>query len=155
MSCGRLPTPANGDISYSRGLSFGSVATYSCDPPHRLTGSRTRVCGPTGTWSGVAPVCTAPQCPSLTAPPNGFVSVTGTVSGSVATYSCQRGFSLVGSQRRTCRDNGVWSGVTPLCQRETKKSLKISIKKSLLIIYITIYLLRGHCYLCSFWMSRP
>ena len=148
MSCGRLPTPANGDISYSRGLSFGSVATYSCDPPHQLTGSRTRVCGPTGTWSGVAPVCTAPQCPSLTAPPNGFVSVTGTVSGSVATYSCQRGFSLVGSQRRTCRDNGVWSGVTPLCQRETKKSLlKISIKKSLLAIYITIYLLRGHCYL--------
>ena len=41
--------------------------------------------------------------------------------GSVATYSCDPGYSLVGQTTRTCEDanneaTGTWSGVDPMCE---------------------------------------
>ena len=44
--------------------------------------------------------------------------------GTVATHSCDAGFSLVGGMTRTCMDNdqgdivGVWSGSAPTCERK-------------------------------------
>ena len=57
IDCGRLTAPKNGDISFSRGTLFGSVATYNCDSPFQLVGVVTRVCQADGTWSGEAPIC--------------------------------------------------------------------------------------------------
>ena len=58
---------------------------------------------------------TAVDCGSLASPKNGRVDLTGTSSGSTATYSCQSGFILVGSSTRTCQVNGLWSGQAPVC----------------------------------------
>ena len=67
-------------------------------------------------------------CPSLTAPVNGSVTYTFTANGngsypfnSVATYSCDTGFSLVGNSNRTCTGDGssitgAFNGVAPTCQ---------------------------------------
>ena len=49
--------PKNGDISFSNGVIFGSMATYSCDPPFFIIGGRIRVCQTNGEWSGEAPHC--------------------------------------------------------------------------------------------------
>lgn len=57
VDCGILIAPKNGDIDFSLGTSYGSVATYSCVPPFQLDGSPTRVCLNNGQWSGVAPSC--------------------------------------------------------------------------------------------------
>ena len=57
-------------------------------------------------------------CQNLPKPENGNVEVTSTVVGTVATYSCNDGFKLVGNENRVCRPNGQWSGVAPSCQGE-------------------------------------
>ena len=52
------------------------------------------------------------MCPPLSDPPNG--DVTWPV-GSVATYTCNSGFELVGNEMRTCQSDGIWSGEEPVC----------------------------------------
>ena len=56
------------------------------------------------------------ECGPIELPCNGNVTVRGTAPGDTATYSCMTGFELQGDPRRTCQDNGEWSGVTPCCK---------------------------------------
>ena len=58
-----------------------------------------------------------PVCESLNNPTNGEVVINAStrVVGSVATYTCDDGFLLSGSDERECQDNGMWSGPEPLC----------------------------------------
>ena len=53
-------------------------------------------------------------CEPLVDPPNGVVSFNTTVN-SVATYSCNTGYTLTGDDMRTCLETGVWSGSAPTC----------------------------------------
>lgn len=55
------------------------------------------------------------QCHRLVDPENGDVKFQQSV-GSTAVYTCNRGFRLIGSDRRTCQKNGVWSGQQPTCK---------------------------------------
>lgn len=66
-------------------------------------------------------------CSSLSAPSNGGISVSsGTYGvslgvGAIATFSCNTGYGLIGSARRTCetvseQSVGTWSGSQPFCQ---------------------------------------
>ena len=60
---------------------------------------------------------TAVNCGTLSNPANGRVSYTaGTTFGRTATYTCNTGYSRVGSSTRTCQSTGVWSGSAPTCQ---------------------------------------
>ena len=43
--------------------------------------------------------------------------VGGSGPGSVAQYSCNAGFELVGERRRVCSRNGLFSGSAPICRR--------------------------------------
>ena len=55
------------------------------------------------------------DCGPLNAPSNGGVEMESSVFNSVATYSCDSGFNLIGADSRTCQGNGLWSGQTPQC----------------------------------------
>ena len=56
------------------------------------------------------------DCGPLTNPDNGQVSTSsGTTFGSRATYTCDTGYTLSGSQIRTCGADGVWTLITPVC----------------------------------------
>ena len=62
-------------------------------------------------------ILTVMNCGALTNPTNGQVSHTaGTTYGQTAIYSCNTGYSLVGSSTRTCQATGDWSGSVPTCQ---------------------------------------
>ena len=63
-------------------------------------------------------------CPELSAPANGIVSVTGQRSGDTATYTCNSGYDLVGSEVRTCQPSGMWSGFEPSCAGKRLKILE-------------------------------
>ena len=57
------------------------------------------------------------DCGSLTDPTNGQVNTSsGTTFGSTATYTCDTGYTLSGSQTRTCGANGMWTPSKPLCE---------------------------------------
>ena len=73
------------------------------------------------------PLSAVIECPTLTAPSNGQVSYTTDLSsrfdiGTVATFSCDAGFSLNGTTTTlTCADDdqadtiGTWRGTEPSC----------------------------------------
>lgn len=43
---------------------------------------------------------------------------------SLLRFSCEAGYSLIGSAERTCQNNGTWSGTQPVCQgRRSSHSL--------------------------------
>ena len=59
-------------------------------------------------------------CPDLTVSANGMISYNmGTASlrpvGTVATYTCDTGYTLNGGSTRTCGSDGVWSDSDPTC----------------------------------------
>ena len=59
-------------------------------------------------------------CPELYDPDNGRVMITGSTYGSVAIYSCEPGYELVGDETRSCEEDGTWSGDEPTCEGNLK-----------------------------------
>ncbi|HJL19970.1 MAG TPA: hypothetical protein RMH99_30175 [Sandaracinaceae bacterium LLY-WYZ-13_1] len=114
VDCGALASPANGNVSYAA-TTFGSTATYSCNSGYTLSGSPSRTCDGTGSWSGAAPTCVSMGCGSLSSPANGSVSAPSTDIGDFATYTCNSGYQILGSTRRVCQDDMQWSGAAPDC----------------------------------------
>ena len=49
-------------------------------------------------------------------PDNGQVVLSGMAFGSVANYSCDSGYILMGSELRMCMADGTWSGEDLVCQ---------------------------------------
>ena len=58
---------------------------------------------------------TVVACPPLMDPLDGDVVWTNLSVGSVAVYTCNRRFELVGNDTRTCQGDGMWSGEEPVC----------------------------------------
>ena len=58
---------------------------------------------------------TVVDCSTLENPINGVVTFANTTFGSVATYSCNRGFVLDGNKTRVCQEDGLWSYEAPEC----------------------------------------
>ena len=52
---------------------------------------------------------------------NGSVLVDSTTFNSVATYHCNTGYDLVGTETRTCMTSGTWSGIEPTCSKGGRK----------------------------------
>ena len=51
-------------------------------------------------------------------PINGQYNLSSTTYSSVVTYTCDDGYTLQGSNSRTCLDSGLWSGSVPQCTCE-------------------------------------
>ena len=115
VSCGGLTPPANGNVSTPGGVEYTDVATYSCNSGYVLTsGSSSRLCDASGSWSGSAAGCTPVDCGALSDPENGAVVVAaGTSLGAAASYTCLEGYALSGSATRTCEVTGAWSPSAP------------------------------------------
>ena len=84
---------------------------------HETLNKSLAVQGSTTTYLVFLPL-SAVDCGALLSPTNGQVNHTaGTTLGTTATYSCNTGYSLQGSNSRTCQATGMWSGSPPTCQR--------------------------------------
>ncbi|KAI5211293.1 Cub And Sushi Domain-Containing Protein 1 [Manis pentadactyla] len=96
---------------------FGAQVLLSCSPGYYLEGHRLMQCQADGTWSTGAerPRCRVISCGSLSFPPNGNKIGTLTVYGATAIFTCNTGYTLVGSQVRECLASGLWSGAETRC----------------------------------------
>ena len=77
------------------------------------------------------------DCGDPGTPMNGQRSLSSTTHNSVVTYTCDVGYTLQGSNSRTCQSSGRWSGSVPQC---TCKLLVFN------ILICTVYI----CHCCSF-----
>ena len=56
------------------------------------------------------------DCGFLFAPRNGSVHGERTTYPNTVRFSCDEGFTLLGSTKRTCQTNGAWSGTKAVCK---------------------------------------
>ena len=62
------------------------------------------------------------DCGTVKAPENGFVNYpNGTKYGSVATFECSIGYTLIGDDTHTCQANKSWSNDNPTCKMKGKR----------------------------------
>uniref|UniRef100_H0WLJ2 CUB and Sushi multiple domains 1 n=1 Tax=Otolemur garnettii TaxID=30611 RepID=H0WLJ2_OTOGA len=96
---------------------YGAQVLLSCSPGYYLEGQRLIQCQANGTWSveDERPSCKVISCGSLPFPPNGNKIGTLKVYGATAIFTCNTGYTLVGSHVRECLANGLWSGMETRC----------------------------------------
>ncbi len=149
-TCLDLTVQANGMISYNIGTAslkpVGTVATYTCDTGYAvtLTGGTTRTCVKGGVWSGSVPTChrkwnkmyicilvigvftNTGICSDIPPLINGAIFYNGGSTtdirpiNTIATHSCNTGYTITEESVRVCQNDRTWSGSTPTCQGEDK-----------------------------------
>ncbi|XP_077984689.1 sushi, von Willebrand factor type A, EGF and pentraxin domain-containing protein 1-like [Glandiceps talaboti] len=122
VTCEELEPPKNGTVQSSI-QTYLSVATISCDEGFTLEGSHERICTADGNWTGQETTCNIVTCEELAPPKNGTVQSSSQTYLSVATISCDAGFTLVGSHNRMCTAEGNWTGQRTMCDIVTCEEL--------------------------------
>ncbi|XP_064616534.1 sushi, von Willebrand factor type A, EGF and pentraxin domain-containing protein 1-like [Liolophura sinensis] len=96
----------------------GQSVRFQCLSGYELRGSPNRTCQGTRKWSGKPAVCDkgGSRCPPLPDVIGGTKTGRFYDAGDVVRYSCETDFYLVGSPRRKCLYNGMWSGRDSHCE---------------------------------------
>ena len=71
------------------------------------------------------PFSTVVMCPTLVAPANGSLVLSGNTFGETANYTCNTGFILEGDSTLTCGGDGQWTGSPPVCNRKYLSKMSI------------------------------
>ena len=64
--------------------------------------------------------CIISDCPVLSPPTGGQVTVAGYSQGDTATYTCSQGYLMSGAATRMCQAGNTWSGAAPTCTARSK-----------------------------------
>ncbi|XP_060780908.1 CUB and sushi domain-containing protein 1a [Neoarius graeffei] len=125
-ACKDPGTPAYGIPLQAQGFMVGSKVFFRCRKNYHVLGSTTRTCLENLTWSGIQPECIAHTCRQPETPAHVDVrAIDLPTLGYTLMYTCQDGFFLAGgSEHRTCRPDGRWSGKPPVCKVGPKINVK-------------------------------
>ncbi|KAM3932341.1 CUB and sushi domain-containing protein 1 isoform 2-T2 [Leptodactylus fuscus] len=118
ISCGHPGIPANAILSGDKFI-YGSKIHYSCTGARILIGNATRVCQEDSRWSGILPHCSGNNpgmCGDPGIPAHGSRLGNEFKTKSLLRFSCEMGYTLLGSMERICLSNGSWSGIQPSCE---------------------------------------
>ncbi|XP_064386669.1 sushi, von Willebrand factor type A, EGF and pentraxin domain-containing protein 1-like [Halichondria panicea] len=124
VDCGTLASITNGSPGTPTTTTFTGTVTYSCNDGYALFGIATSTCQANATWSR-PPECRGTVhllvCPDLMDLVNGSIAydmetIDDRPVDTVATYTCDIGYTLIGNSTRTCGSDGVWSGSDPACE---------------------------------------
>ncbi|XP_078098380.1 C4b-binding protein-like isoform X3 [Mustelus asterias] len=110
---------------------FGTKATFYCNPGYRMVGKSYRLCKVDG-WDGQVPTCEVVACHRPEVPVNGQIK-----SGFGPTYKyqenisyiCNAGFELVGKSVIVCKENSTFVPAPPTCRTKIPQVRKIGEKK--------------------------
>ncbi|XP_073776667.1 CUB and sushi domain-containing protein 1 [Danio rerio] len=117
-ACKDPGTPAYGIPVQAQGFDVGSKIFFRCRKNYHILGSTTRTCLENLTWSGMQPECVAHACRQPETPSHVDVKAIDLPTlGYTLMYTCQDGFYLAGgSEHRTCKADGRWTGKPPVCK---------------------------------------
>ncbi|KAL9972183.1 hypothetical protein ACROYT_G018440 [Oculina patagonica] len=116
VDCGDPGDPYGGYRHIATDTKYQSTVTYTCKADHHLEGEDSQVCQADGLWSGSKPVCLERSCGNPGVPDNGAKNSSQYQYGYSISFTCDVGYTLQGSQVRTCQTNGQWTGTQPVCQ---------------------------------------
>jgi len=111
--CPAPPSIANGAPT-TTGTTFGSTATYACNPGYELSGTATDTCQADRSWSDSRPPATLSTA-VVRLIGFGSYSPFATTYGSTVNFTCNDCYALSGASTRTCQADGTWSGLQPTC----------------------------------------
>ncbi|XP_053387663.1 sushi, von Willebrand factor type A, EGF and pentraxin domain-containing protein 1-like [Mercenaria mercenaria] len=120
VSCGIPEIPRNGMLLTISGTKFNALATMKCDEGFSLTGNSVIICLNNGSWT-LNPRCIQIDCrtPKIA---NGNIigsnESTNATFGSTIHVTCNKGYSLVGSDTIQCGIGGHWNTI-PTCELVT------------------------------------
>ncbi|XP_075718053.1 CUB and sushi domain-containing protein 1 [Rhinoderma darwinii] len=117
ISCGHPGIPANAILNGDK-FTYGSKIHFSCTGAHILIGNATRVCLEDSRWSETLPHCSGNNpgmCDDPGIPAHGSCLGNEFKTKSLLRFSCEMGYTLIGSMERTCLSNGSWTGIQPSC----------------------------------------
>ncbi|XP_053398283.1 neurogenic locus Notch protein-like [Mercenaria mercenaria] len=116
--CGTTVAPANGGVDLTDGTTYESVIVFQCDNGYDLVGQSSLECQADSNWDASKPTCNIKDCGFLSDPTNGAVDhADGTTYLAEAVFSCDTGYTLIGTSSRICQASGSWSGSSdPYCQ---------------------------------------
>ena len=115
VGCGPPTTPINGQVTFTS-TNENDIASYVCDIGHNSTAALTTKCLSSKTWDTPAPTCLRLECGPLMDPEFGTVNTSeGLQYEDVATYTCDEGYELIGSNRTVCQANATWSDAVIEC----------------------------------------
>ncbi|CAH1269098.1 SVEP1 [Branchiostoma lanceolatum] len=122
VHCSSLSAPPNTAMSGcygTRSQPYGKVCSFDCITGYKIKrGTRSRQCLADGSWSGNDLECEVVTCPNLNKPAHGTKSGCNNAQedyNTVCTFYCNKGYSPKTSIKRTCQQNGTWSGSALTC----------------------------------------
>ena len=117
VTCVPPIAPNNGSyVPENATYNFTDTVEFRCDLGFDLNGPNSANCSATGRWSESPPECQIKDCGNLTDPTHGQVVHTGgTIFGQTAFYKCSEGYTLNGTDSRTCNEFGNWTLESPTC----------------------------------------
>lgn len=115
--CPVLHQIPNGYLNASS-YSENSIASYQCNSGYKLIGNDTRQCLLGGKWTNQEPFCQYVDCGQPKQIANGSYQLLNSTTNylSVALYTCNENYTLVGSNNKMiCSHTNRWTGKEPQC----------------------------------------
>ncbi|XP_061116668.1 sushi domain-containing protein 1 isoform X7 [Conger conger] len=124
INCGPPDVFPNTDIHWDNTTRLGSVVHYTCKNGfYQEGGSSNSTCSSAREWEHITITCKARCGPPPSLPHTEVEWQNGSIAGSVALHSCQKGYrSWRGVNLSLCADTGRWQAATLFC-REIKPAI--------------------------------
>jgi len=117
--CDGLMAPEFGSMSCSTDNNgVGTECSFSCNTGYELVGAALSICGVSGFYSDMAPMCQMIVCDALFAPEFGSMSCSTDNNGvgTECSFACNEGYELVGAALSTCGVSGFYDQMVPVCE---------------------------------------
>jgi len=130
----------------------GIIYKFHCNPGFLLNGSSVISCLH-GQWNDSKPSCHETECLPVQPLENGHVRGSGTNVGSRYWFTCNEGFTLIGSSIILCENDGQWNGTLPNCFEDTvpnsskPENLVVAISATAAVVAMVIMAVGIICFL--------
>ncbi|EDO36503.1 predicted protein, partial [Nematostella vectensis] len=121
VDCGPLRAPMNGHVIGNE-TTFHKIVRFSCNPGYKMHGYPDAICQANGEWSNtVTCLLVGLSCGQPRDVRNAEYKLTGTGFNDNVTYTCNEGFTVIGTVTKRCTAKGEWGGALPTCMADCPK----------------------------------
>ncbi|XP_062523950.1 CUB and sushi domain-containing protein 3-like [Corticium candelabrum] len=116
--CGDPGVISRGRIAVIQGdgRRYPSYIQFICSLGYQIVeGTEFMTCSSSKLWKGKRPKCQPVYCGELEQPKHGEIIGNNFYFGESVTFSCNRGYMMIGKKTSTCEASGTWTNTPPRC----------------------------------------